>query len=163
MKMKSLTIYAMACCCLVLWAGTSAAQDKSDCPKPPCKRVSPSSLICGGCIPPAIKINKAETIIPLVATTLAPAAKGTAKVTRNGNETVVNVTLENSPSGTQYLYALDPQGNATSLGSVRNGHLSARTNLTAFALVLSPESSLNANSKVTLKSQIGTLKIGKIK
>jgi hypothetical protein len=102
-----------------------------------------------------------EVVVDLLPTSLAPDAKGTAKVTRGNDETSIQVEvsgLSGDASG-HNLYAVDHTGKVTLLGSVSvsdgAGALNARTSLSKFMIVLSPEAGLTAvgaDTPVALRS-----------
>ena len=104
-----------------------------------------------------------EVMVDLTPTTMVPGAKGTAKIMRMKDHTMINVDLSGVTGDvTSYnLYAVDPMGKATMVGPVtlKDGVAtqSFTTPLDKFMLVLSPESNLTtvgADSKVVLRSAV---------
>jgi hypothetical protein len=104
-----------------------------------------------------------EVVVDLLPTSSAPDAKGAAKVTRGNDETSIQVEVSGlSGDASSYnLYAVDHAGKVTLLGSVivsdGAGALSARTSLSKFMLVLSPEAGLTAigaDTPVALRSAV---------
>jgi hypothetical protein len=104
-----------------------------------------------------------EVVVDLTPTEAMPEAKGTARVTRSGEETTIQVEVSGlTGATTSYtLYAVDHTGKVTSLGTVSvsegSGALDAKTSLHKFMLVLSPEADLtaiNADTRVALRSAV---------
>ncbi len=104
-----------------------------------------------------------EVMVDLTPTTMIPGAKGTAKIMRMKDHTMINVDLTGmAGDATSYnLYAVDPMGKVTMVGPVtlKDGVAtqSFTTPLDQFMLVLSPESNLTtvgADSKVVLRSAV---------
>jgi len=104
-----------------------------------------------------------EVTVDLSPTTLIPGAKGTAKIMRMKDQTMVNLDLSGlSGDVTSYnLYAVDPMGKTTILGPVAITDGAAKQSFTTpmdkFMLVLSPEGNLTtvgAETKVALRSAV---------
>ena len=104
-----------------------------------------------------------EVIVDLTPTTIIPGAKGTAKVMRMSDHTMINLDLSGlTGDTTSYnLYAVDPLGKVTSLGplTVTDGiaRQTFNTPLDKFMLVLSPESNLaniGTDTRVVLRSAV---------
>jgi hypothetical protein len=91
------------------------------------------------------------------------AALGTAVVRRDATGSTININLTNVPHDwtSLYAYAVEPNGAVTNLGPINpvNGSatFTARTPLSRFMLVVSPEPSLTAydvNTRVYLRSAV---------
>lgn len=101
-----------------------------------------------------------EVTVELTPTTMIPGAKGRATIMRGDKETTIKLDYSGLKGDAQSynVYAVDPSGNVTSLGTIDatndTGTLSLTTPLNQFMLVLSPESGWTAvdNSKVVLRS-----------
>lgn len=97
-----------------------------------------------------------EVVVELRPTALLPDARGTARVTRSGDEATISLDvsgLDGSVVGGYHLYAINHEGQVVPLGAVPlsggAGALSATTNLGRFMLVLSPEAGLTAVDAAT--------------
>ncbi len=104
-----------------------------------------------------------EVAVELKAGSLMPEAKASARVTRTGNETIVNVEVNGATGvdSAHQVYAVDSLGNATLLGTLTiadgAGTLNAKTALTKFMIVVSPDTDLTAigpDTKVSLRSLV---------
>ena len=92
----------------------------------------------------------------------SPDAKGTARVMRSGNETTINLDVSGlTGESAHQVYIVDSLGNATLLGSLTitdgAGGLSAKTALSKFMIVISPEADLTtigSETKVALRSTV---------
>ncbi len=90
-------------------------------------------------------------------------AKGSARVLRGGNEVTIIVVVNglNQEDSAQHVYVVDSMGNASLLGDLTladgAGSLDAKTALSKFMLVVSPEDELTTigtETKVALRSAI---------
>ena len=104
-----------------------------------------------------------EVAVELKTGALMPEAKATARVMRNGNETAVNLDVSGATGSetTHQVYIVDSLGNATLLGALTitdgTGTLSAKTALSKFMIVVSPEADLTAigpETKISLRSAV---------
>lgn len=104
-----------------------------------------------------------EVVVELRPTALNPDAKGTAKVTRGADETTVAVEVSGlaADAGAHHLFAIGHDGRIVPLGVVTlsdgAGALEAKTQLTSFMLVLSPDaelSSLDSSARLALRSAV---------
>ena len=104
-----------------------------------------------------------QVVVDLTPTEAMPEAKGTAKVTRDGEKTTIQVEISGlTGDTTSYtLYAVDHTGKVASLGAISvsdgSGVLVAETSLHKFMLALSPEADLtaiNAETRVILRSAV---------
>lgn len=104
-----------------------------------------------------------EVVVELRPTTLNPNAKGTARVLRGADETTVALEVSGlgAEPGDQHLFAVGRDGRAVPLGAVTVGDgagtLEAKTQLTSFMLVLSPDaelSSFDASARLMLRSAV---------
>lgn len=104
-----------------------------------------------------------EVAVELKAGALMPEAKASARVMRTGSETTVNLDVSGATESeaTHQVYIVDSLGNATVLGTLTitdgAGTLSAKTALSKFMIVVSPESDLIAigpETKISLRSAV---------
>ena len=104
-----------------------------------------------------------EVVVELKAGSLLREAKATARVTRAGNETTVNVEVSGATGAESayQVYAVDSLGNATLLGTLTiadgAGTLNGKTALTKFMIVVSPETDLTAispDTRISLRSLV---------
>lgn len=102
-----------------------------------------------------------EVVVALNATASMPDASGTARVMRSGNETTIHLDVSGvtGDESTHQVYVVDSLGNATLLGTltVTDGasSLNAKTALSKFMIVISPEADLTtivSETKVALRS-----------
>lgn len=104
-----------------------------------------------------------EVAVELKPGAAMPDAKANARVTRSGNETTVKLEVSGA-SGSEnahQVYAVDSLGNATLLGTLTitdgAGTLDAKTALSKFMIVISPEDGLTAigaETKVLFRSAV---------
>ena len=104
-----------------------------------------------------------EVAVELKPGAAMPDAKANARVTRSGNETTVKLEVSGA-SGSEnahQVYAVDSLGNATLLGTLTitdgAGTLDAKTALSKFMIVISPEDGLTAigaETKVSFRSAV---------
>lgn len=108
-------------------------------------------------------VGRETTVIlnPVSAPNQVTAPIGRATIRRNPDGTTIRLNLTNVPYDWNYLhvYAVEPNGAVTNLGSVNTangaGMFSTRTPLTRFMLVVSPDANLTAydvNTRVYLRS-----------
>lgn len=103
-----------------------------------------------------------EVVVELKAASLTPEAKGTARVMRSGVETTINLDVSGVAGGSDHqIYIVDSLGSATLLGTLTvtdgAGSLSAKTALTKFMIVVSPErdlTTIGSETKVALRSAV---------
>jgi hypothetical protein len=104
-----------------------------------------------------------EVAVELKAGASMPEAKASARVMRSGGETAVNLDVSGATGSeaTHQVYIVDSLGNATLLGTLTiadgAGTLSAKTALSKFMIVVSPESDLTAigpETKISLRSAV---------
>lgn len=103
-----------------------------------------------------------EVVVELKPASSIPDAKGTARVMRSGNETTINLDVSGvTGESAHQVYIVDSLGNATVLGSLTitdgAGTLSAKTPLSKFMIVVSPEADLTtigSETKVALRSTV---------
>lgn len=102
-----------------------------------------------------------EVVVELLPTSLLPNAGGKAKVLRAQNETTIVLEVTNAGDDTYHLYAVDSLGNASLLAEARfsaeNSSISAKTPLSRFMLILSPDSDLTgieSNTRILLRSSV---------
>ncbi|MBD0373623.1 MAG: hypothetical protein ICV60_22505 [Pyrinomonadaceae bacterium] len=102
-----------------------------------------------------------EVSVDLLPTSLLPNAGGKAKVLRAQNETTIDLEVTNAGDDTYHLYAVDSLGNASLLTEARFGGesntISAKTPLSRFMLILSPDSDLTSiepNTRILLRSSV---------
>lgn len=104
-----------------------------------------------------------EVAVELKAGASMPEAKASARVMRSGSETAVNLDVSGATGSetTHQVYIVDSLGNATLLGTltITDGAatLSAKTALSRFMIVVSPESDLTAigpETKISLRSAV---------
>lgn len=103
-----------------------------------------------------------EVVVELKPASSTPDAKGTARVMRSGNETTINLDVSSvTGESAHQVYIVDSLGNATVLGSLTitdgAGTLSAKTPLSKFMIVVSPEADLTtigSETKVALTSTV---------
>jgi hypothetical protein len=104
-----------------------------------------------------------ETIVNLTPSTTIPGAKGTAKIMRHGDQTMINLDVAGLTGDTSSysLYSVDPMGKVSLLGPVSPtngaGTVSFNTPMDKFMLFLSPEQNLtamDANTKVLMRSAV---------
>lgn len=106
-----------------------------------------------------------EVSIELKPTAAAPNAKGTARVMRSENETIINLDVSGvTGENTQKVYVVDITGNATLLGLLTMnegaGNLNAKTALNKFMIVVSPEANLTMFDPATTMSLRSTVPSG---
>lgn len=104
-----------------------------------------------------------EVVVELKPAASTPSAKGTARVTRSSNETAVSLEvtgLTDEPSVYQ-VYAVDFMGNSTLLGTLTltdgAGNLNAKSALSKFMLIVSPDTDLTTvgpETNVVLRSAV---------
>lgn len=103
-----------------------------------------------------------EVVVELKSPT-TPEAQGSARVLRNGNEVTIVIVVNglSDEDGTQHVYLVDSMGNASLLGDLPladgAGTLEAKTALSKFMLVVSPQdelTSIEPDAKVALRSSI---------
>lgn len=104
-----------------------------------------------------------EVLVELKPGASLPEAKASARVTRSGSETTVNLEVR-GVTGTEsahQVYLVDSLGNATLLGTLTitdgAGTLQANTALSRFMIVVSPERDLTAiaaDTKISLRSAV---------
>jgi len=104
-----------------------------------------------------------EVVVELKAGSLMPEAKASARITRAGNETSVNIEVSGAAGAesAHQVYAVDSLGNATLLGTLTiadgAGTLNSKTALTKFMIVVSPETDLTAispDTRISLRSVV---------
>lgn len=104
-----------------------------------------------------------EVAVELKAGPSMPEAKASARIMRGVSETTVNLDVSGATGSdtTHQVYIVDSLGNATLLGALiitdGAGTLSAKTALTKFMIVVSPESDLTVISpetKIALRSAV---------
>lgn len=103
-----------------------------------------------------------EVVVELKPGSSTPEAKGTARVMRSGAETTINLDVSGvAGESAQQVYIVDSLGNATLLGTLAvtdgAGSLSAKTALSKFMIVVSPETDLTtigSETKVALSSVV---------
>ena len=103
-----------------------------------------------------------EVVVELKAGVATPEAKGTARVQRSAGETSISLDVS-GVSGDEGVYAVDSLGSASFLGTLTisngAGTLNAKTALSKFMIVISPEADLNtvgSETKVSLRSTVPT-------
>jgi hypothetical protein len=96
-----------------------------------------------------------EIVVELTPTALHPGARGTARVTRSGEQAAINLDvtgLDGDATG-YHLYAVSHEGRVVPLGAVPTsggaGTYSTSTGFSRFMLILSPTSDLNALDAAT--------------
>lgn len=110
-----------------------------------------------------IEYPEGQEVVVELRSQSTPEAKGSARVLRNGNEVTIVIVVNGlgDEDGTQHVYLVDSMGNASLLGDLPladgAGTLEAKTALSKFMLVLSPQDELTAigtETKVALRSSI---------
>lgn len=104
-----------------------------------------------------------EVVVELKAGAATPEAKGTARVQRSAGETSISLDVSgvSGDEGTHQVYVVDSLGSASFLGTLTisngAGTLNAKTALSKFMIVISPEADLNtiaSETKVSLRSTV---------
>ena len=109
-----------------------------------------------------------EVTVELKPTASMANAKSTARVMRSGNETTINLDVSGVTTNekSHEVYVVDSLGNATLLGTLAitdgSGNLTAKTALSKFMIVVSPEADLTAISSETTVSLRSTVPSGYI-